>query len=139
MVKFFSLFILLGLVFDPLPIHAGQNDLSQQLVKFELAAKKIADAINKDIQNNKKTTAQRIVSAIVRKTKTDKEAMVFFAPIHTVSGIPIARSTANFYFTKFEESFLRHKSSTLKFLRSDNQRIKNNKNFERNEIAQLSF
>ena len=133
MVKFFSLFILLGLVFEPFPIHAGQKDLSQQLVKFERAAKKIAAAINKDIQNNKKTTAQRIVSAIVRKTKTDKEAMVFFAPFHTVSGIPIARSTANFYFTKFEESFLRHKSSTLKFLRSDNQRIRNNQKFKKSK------
>ena len=133
MVKFFSLFVLLILVFDPFPIHAEQKDLSQQLVKFERAAKKIADAINKDTQHNKKTTTQKIVSAIVRKTKTDKEAMVFFTPFHSLSGIPIARSTANFYFTKFEESFLRHKSSTLKFLRSDNQRIKNNKNFKKSK------
>ena len=101
MVKFFSLFILLGLVFKPFPIHAGQKDLSQQLVKFELTAKKIAEAIDRDTQNNKKTTTQKIVSAIVRKTKTDKEAMIFFAPFHSLSGIPIARSTANFYFTKF--------------------------------------
>jgi len=138
MVKFFSFFVLLVLVFDPFPVHAGQRELSQQLVKFELAAKKIADAIRKDTQNNKKTTTQKIVSAIVRKTKTDKEAMVFFAPFHSLSGIPIARSTANLYFTKFEESFLRHKPSTLKFIRSDNKHIKNNQTFKKSKYLVTS-
>ena len=68
MVKFFSFFVSLVLVFDSFPVHAGQRELSQQLVKFELAAEKIADAIRKDTQNNKKTTTQKIVSATVRKT-----------------------------------------------------------------------
>ena len=60
MVKFSPLFVLLVLILAPFSIHAGQKDLPQQLVKFELVAQKIADAINKDTQNNKKTTIDDI-------------------------------------------------------------------------------
>ena len=46
MVNFSPLFVLLVLILAPFSIHAGQKDLPQQLVKFELVAQKIADAIN---------------------------------------------------------------------------------------------
>ncbi len=111
MVKFFSFSVALCLFFNSFPVQAAQDDPSQQLVKFELAAKKIADAIIKDVKNNKAT-------------------MVFFAPFHSMPGVPIARSTANLYFTKFEGSFLKYKPSYLRFKRSDNKYIKNDKQFK---------
>jgi hypothetical protein len=119
MVRIFLLLISLVLVSNPVPIYAGQNKLSQQLDKFDLAA-------------------EAIVEALVKNSTNDQPAIIFFAPFHSGKGIPIARPTANLFFTRFEKSIQKHSPPYFKFKRSDDQRIQNDKQFKESKYLLTS-